>query len=66
MSFVKITELTENRGFLLTEKWGKIVTENSGNSSFRNKKKDIFVAILKSYARNISTEARRKIMVDDV
>ena len=40
--------------------------ENSGNSSFRNKKKDIFVAILKSYARNISTEARRKIMVDDV
>ena len=50
----------------MTEKWGKIVTENSGNSSFRNKKKDIFVAILKSYARNIATEARRKIMVDDV
>ena len=58
--------VTENRGFLLTEKWGEIVTENSGNSSFRNKKKDIFVAILKSYARNISTEARRKIMIDDV
>ena len=50
----------------MTEKWGKIVTENSGNSSFRNKKKDIFVAILKSYGRNIATEARRKIMVDDV
>ncbi len=40
--------------------------ENSRNAKFRNKKKDIFLMILKSYARNISTEARRKVILDDV
>ena len=37
MSFVKITELTENKGFLLTEKSGKIVTENWGILPVKNK-----------------------------
>ena len=40
--------------------------ENSKNAKFRNKKKNIFLMILKSYARNISTEARRKVILDDV
>ncbi len=40
--------------------------ENNKNEKFRNKKKDIFLMILKSYARNISTEARRKVILDDV
>ena len=40
--------------------------ENSKNEKFRNKKKSIFTMILKSYARNISTEARRKVMISDV
>ncbi len=40
--------------------------ENSKNNKFRNKKKEILLMILKSYARNISTEARRKVILDDV
>ncbi len=40
--------------------------ENNRNKKFRNKKKEIFLMILKSYARNISTEARRKVLLDDV
>lgn len=40
--------------------------ENSKNKKFRNKKPKIFEMILKSYARNISTEARRKTMITDV
>jgi len=40
--------------------------ENSKNSKFRNKKPSIFKMILKSYARNISTEARRKTILLDV
>lgn len=40
--------------------------ENSKNNKFRNKKKEILLIILKSYARNISTEARRKVILDDV
>lgn len=40
--------------------------ENSKNEKFRNKKKNIFLMILKSYARNISTEARRKVLINDV
>lgn len=40
--------------------------ENSKNAKFRNKKKNIFLMILRSYARNISTEARRKVILDDV
>ena len=39
--------------------------ENSKNERFRNKKKAIFEIILRSYARNISTEARRKVMISD-
>lgn len=40
--------------------------ENSKNKKFRNKKKEIFVMILKSYARNISTEARKLKMINDI
>ncbi len=40
--------------------------ENSKNKKFRNKKPDIFRMILKSYARNISIEARRKTIIEDV
>ncbi len=40
--------------------------ENSKNKKFRNKKPEIFEMILKSYARNISTEARRKTILDDI
>lgn len=40
--------------------------ENSKNKKFRNKKPKIFEMILRSYARNISTEARRKTMLADV
>lgn len=42
------------------------IFENSKNKKFRNKKPKIFEMILKSYARNISTEARRKTMIADV
>ena len=40
--------------------------ENSKNNKFRNKKKEIFKLILKSYARNISTEARRSTIINDI
>ena len=40
--------------------------ENSKNQKFRNKKPEIFKMILRSYARNISTEARRSIIINDV
>ena len=40
--------------------------ENSKNQKFRNKKPELFKIILKSYARNISTEARRKTILNDV
>lgn len=40
--------------------------ENNKNQKFRNKKESIFRMILRSYARNISTEARRKVLLDDV
>lgn len=40
--------------------------ENSKNQRFRNKKKDTLLTILKSYARNISTEARRTVLLNDV
>ncbi len=40
--------------------------ENNRNKKFRNKKKNTFQMVLRSYARNISTEARRKTMIDDV
>ena len=40
--------------------------ENNKNKKFRNKKKSIFTMILRSYARNISTEARRILMLNDI
>ncbi len=40
--------------------------ENSSNGKFRNRKKSIFEMILKSWARNISTEARRQVILSDV
>lgn len=38
----------------------------TGEINFRNKKREIFNMIVKSYARNISTEASIKTMIDDV
>ncbi len=40
--------------------------ENSKNNKFRNKKKDIFNMIIRSYARNISTEARKLTIIKDI
>ena len=40
--------------------------ENSSNSKFRNKKKEIFLMLLKSYARNISTEVRKTTLKKDI
>lgn len=40
--------------------------ENSKNQKFRNKKPEMFRAILKSYARNISTETAKKTIIKDV
>ncbi len=40
--------------------------ENSKNKKFRNKKTELFKMILRSYARNISTEAKRKTLLNDV
>ena len=40
--------------------------ENSKNRKFRNKKPSIFSMILRSYARNVSTEARRGKIIADV
>lgn len=40
--------------------------ENTKNNKFRNKKPELFRIILKSYARNISTEARKSVMISDI
>lgn len=40
--------------------------ENSKNRKFRNKKPEILKILLRSYARNISTEARRTKILDDI
>lgn len=40
--------------------------ENHRNKKFRNKKKTIFLMLLKSYARNISTEVRKSLMINDI
>lgn len=40
--------------------------ENNPNKKFRNKKQTLFEMILKSYARNISTEARRSLIIKDI
>lgn len=40
--------------------------ENSKNKKFRNKKPAFFRLILRSYARNISTEARMSTILNDI
>lgn len=40
--------------------------ENSKNKKFRNKKPEIFRLILRSYARNVSTEARKSTILSDI
>ncbi len=40
--------------------------ENAKNGKFRNKKPEIFRLILRSYARNISTEARKSTILNDI
>lgn len=42
------------------------VFENSENEKFRNKKAEVFKMILRSYARNISTEAPNSTIIEDV
>lgn len=50
----KALKITENYCSTLFE------FENNKNAKFRNKKKSIFQMIVRSYARHVSTEARRK------
>ncbi|HBD06539.1 MAG TPA: AAA family ATPase [Firmicutes bacterium] len=45
---------------------GLFTFEDSDNERFRNKKPEILKMILRSYARNISTEASLKTMINDV
>ncbi len=45
---------------------GLFTFEDSDNVSFRNKKPEILRAIMRSYARNISTEASLKSIIKDV
>lgn len=40
--------------------------ENSNNKKFRNKKKDVLQMIIRSYARNVSTEASFTTIIKDV
>ena len=40
--------------------------ENNPNKKFRNKKQKLFEMVLRSYARNISTEVRRSVMIKDI
>lgn len=40
--------------------------ENNKNQKFRNKKPELFKEVLKTYARNISTEASKKTMINDI
>ncbi len=42
------------------------VFENNANEKFRNKKPEIFKMILRSYARNISTEAPNTTIITDI
>lgn len=45
---------------------GLFTFEDSDNERFRNKKPEVFRMILRSYARNISTEAAIKTIINDV
>ena len=56
----KALKITENYYSTLFE------FENSKNKKFRNKKPEIFKMILRSYARNVSTEVRRKTILADI
>lgn len=40
--------------------------ENSKNQKFRNKKPELLKMILRSYARNVSTEVRKTVLIDDI
>jgi len=57
-----------NKGLKITQNYYSTLFEfeNSKNKKFRNKKPEIFFMILRSYARHISTEAKRKILLADV
>ena len=57
-----------NRALKITENYYSTLFnfENSHNKKFRNKKPEIFRMILRSYARNISTEARKKTILNDI
>lgn len=62
--------LDEDREFALIKTRNYCETlfnfENSHNSKFRNKKKSIFLMLLKSYARNISTEVKKTTLKNDI
>ena len=62
--------LVENRSRALkiTENYYSTLFEfeNNKNGKFRNKKKEIFYMLLRSYARNISTEVRKSVMINDI
>lgn len=40
--------------------------EDCGNENFRNKRPDVLKMILRSYARNVSTEASKQSIIEDV
>lgn len=42
------------------------VFEDCGNENFRNKRPDVLKMILRSYARNVSTEASKQSIIEDV
>lgn len=62
--------LVENRerALKITKNYCKTLFdfENSRNKKFREKKPEILRMILRSYARNISTEARRGLIINDI
>ena len=62
--------LVDNRetALKITEDYynGLFEFENSSNKKFRNKKKNTLKMILKSYARNISTEASYNTIINDI
>ena len=45
---------------------GLFVFEDCDNENFRNKRPEVLKMILRSYARNISSEASKQTMIDDV
>ncbi len=57
-----------DRALKITENYYSTIFdfENSKNKKFRNKKPKLLQMVLRGYARNISTEARRKTILDDI